>query len=106
MLDLKRAVRRNTILLAAALAVNSSVVQLVAAGSSLTFVHVTGVRGLLGLGPAIFLTSSGLMGAFGGRAMGRFGRRPVLAIGFAVGSVGCLVTAVAANTRSTPLVVL
>ena len=103
--DLTRAIRRNTFLLAATLAVNSAVVQLVAAVSSLTFVHVTGVRGLLGLGPAIFLTSSGLMGAYGGRVMDRLGRRPVLVVGFLVGSVGCAVTALAANTRSTVAVV-
>ena len=69
--DLKRVVRRNTLLLAAALAVNSAVVQLVAAVSSLTFVLVTGHRGLLGLGPAIFLTASGVTGALAGRAMDR-----------------------------------
>ena len=38
------------------MAVYSAVLQLVAAVSSLTFVLVTGVEGLLGLGPAIFLT--------------------------------------------------
>jgi MFS family permease len=103
--DLAPAIRRNTFLLAATLAVNSAVVQLVAAVSSLTFVHVTGVRGLLGLGPAIFLTSSGLLGAYGGRAMDKFGRRPVLTVGFLVGSVGCTVTAFAANARSTVAVV-
>jgi MFS family permease len=103
--DLSRAIRRNTFLLAATLAVNSAVVQLVAAVSSLTFVHVTGVRGLLGLGPAIFLTSSGLLGAYGGRAMDRFGRRPILTIGFIVGSAGCALTAFAANARSTVAVV-
>ena len=92
-------------MLAATLAVNSAVVQLVAAVSSLTFVHVTGVRGLLGLGPAIFLTSSGLLGAYGGRAMDRLGRRPILTIGFLVGSAGCALTAFAANTRSTVAVV-
>jgi MFS family permease len=103
--DLSRAIRRNTFLLAATLAVNSAVVQLVAAVSSLTFVHVTGVRGLLGLGPAIFLTSSGLLGAYGGRAMDRLGRRPILTIGFLVGSAGCALTAFAANARSTVAVV-
>ena len=46
-------IRRNTLLLAAAMAVYSAVLQLVAAVSSLTFVLVTGVEGLLGLGPAI-----------------------------------------------------
>ena len=47
-------VRRNTALLAAALAVTSAVLQLVAAVSSLTFVLVTGIEHLLGLGPALF----------------------------------------------------
>ena len=42
------------------MAVYSAVLQLVAAVSALTFVLVTGVKGLLGLGPAIFLTASGL----------------------------------------------
>ena len=44
------------------MAVYSSVLQLVAAVSSLTFVLVTGVEGLLGLGPAIFLVASGARG--------------------------------------------
>ena len=105
-LDLDRVVRRNTVLLAGTLAVNSAVVQLVAAVSSLTFVYVAGVRGLLGLGPAIFLTSSGFMGALGGRAMDRFGRRPVLICGFLVGSCGCIVTAFATRERSTTIVVV
>src|SRR5258706_575832 len=53
------------------MAVNSAVLQLTAAVSSLTFVLVTGVRGLLGLGPAIFLTSSGLTAVPAGRLMER-----------------------------------
>ena len=44
-------VARNTFLLAATMAVYSGVLQLVAAVSSITFVLVTGVEGLLGLGP-------------------------------------------------------
>ena len=60
-------IRRNTVLLAATMAVNSAVLQLVAAVSSLTFVLVTGVRGLLGLGPAIFLTASALTAVPAGR---------------------------------------
>src|SRR5215218_1995035 len=105
MLDLNRAVRRNTILLAATLAINSAVVQLVAAVATLTFVLVTGERGLLGLGPAIFLTSAGTMGAFGGRAMDAFGRRPVLTGGFLIGAAGCAVTALATHLDSTVLVI-
>ncbi len=67
--DLERAVRRNTLLLAGTLAVNSAVVQLVAAVSSLTFSLRHGNSRPARLGPAIFLTSSGLMGAYGGRLM-------------------------------------
>src|SRR5919197_2651002 len=88
MLDLDRVVRRNTLLLAATLAVNSAVVQLVAAVSSLTFVLVTGVKGLLGLGPAIFLIAAACTGAVAGRAMDRYGRKPVLVVGFVVGGAG------------------
>ena len=67
-------IRRNTILLAAIMAVNSAVLQLVAAVSSLTFVLVTGIEGLLGLGPAIFLVSGALTSAFVCLASGAFGR--------------------------------
>ncbi len=88
-------------ILAATMAVNSAVLQLTAAVSSLTFVLVTGVRGLLGLGPAIFLTSSGLTAVPAGRLMDRFGRIPVLTVGFALGSCGCLLTALATRTGST-----
>ena len=63
-------VRRNTLLLAAAMAVYSSVLQLVAAVSSITFVLVSGVEGLLGLGPAIFLVASGLAAVPAGRLDG------------------------------------
>ena len=94
-------IRRNTVILAATMAVNSAVLQLTAAVSSLTFVLVTGVRGLLGLGPAIFLTSSGLTAVPAGRLMDRVGRVPVLTVGFALGSCGCLLTALATRTGST-----
>jgi MFS family permease len=98
-------VRRNTVLLAATMAVNSAVLQLVAAVSSLTFVLVTGVRGLLGLGPAIFLTASALTSMPAGRMMDRFGRKPVMSAGFVVGAAGCALTALATRTDSTPAVI-
>jgi MFS family permease len=104
--DLDRVIRRNTLLLAATLAVNSAVVQLVAAVSSLTFVLVTGVRGLLGLGPAIFLTAAAVTGAVAGRAMDRFGRKPVLIVGFLVGGAGCALTALGTHVTSTVAVVI
>jgi len=98
-------VRRNTVLLAATMAVNSAVLQLVAAVSSLTFVLVTGVRGLLGLGPAIFLTASALTSLPAGRMMDRFGRKPVMSAGFVIGSCGCALTALATRIDSTLAVI-
>ncbi|MBA3383314.1 MAG: MFS transporter [Actinobacteria bacterium] len=98
-------VRRNTILLAAALAVNSCLLQLVAAVSALTFVQITGIEGLLGLGPAIFLTSAGLVALPAGRAMDRFGRVPVIAAGFLIASLGCSLVALATRTDSTVAVI-
>jgi len=98
-------VRRNTVLLAATMAVNSAVLQLVAAVSSLTFVLVTGVRGLLGLGPAIFLTASALTAMPAGRLMDRFGRTPVMSAGFVLGACGCALTAFATRVESTAAVI-
>jgi MFS family permease len=98
-------VRRNTVLLAATMAVNSAVLQLVAAVSSLTFVLVTGVRGLLGLGPAIFLTASALTAVPAGRMMDRFGRTPVMSAGFVLGAAGCALTALATRIDSTLAVI-
>jgi MFS family permease len=99
-------IARNTIILSATLAVNSAVLQLTAAVSSLTFVLVTGVTGLLGLGPAIFLVSSGLTSAQAGRLMDRIGRMPVISAGFVFGAAGCAVTALATRMESTLLVIV
>jgi MFS family permease len=98
-------IRRNTVLLSATMAVNSAVLQLVAAVASLTFVLVTGVRGLLGLGPAVFLVASGLTSVPAGRLMDRFGRTPVMSLGFIVGALGCALTALATRTDSTVAVI-
>ena len=99
-------IRRNTLLLAATMAVYSAVLQLVAAVSSLTFVLVTGVEGLLGLGPAIFLTASALAAVPAGRLMDRLGRRPVIAGGYGLAAAGCCLTALSAAAGSPLLVVL
>jgi len=99
---LQRAVRRNTALLSASLAVNSATLQLAAAVASLTFVAVTGVEALLGVGPAIFLLSGALSALPAGRAMDRFGRRPVLACGFALGAVGGGIAGLATRLESGP----
>jgi MFS family permease len=93
-------VRRNTVLLAATLAINSCLFQLAAAVNSLTFVLITGIRGLLGLGPAIFLAASGLAALPAGRAMDRYGRRPVIVCGFLIAGAGCSLIALATRTDS------
>jgi MFS family permease len=99
-------IRRNTALLAGVMAVNSAVLQLVAAVSSLTFVLVTGFEKLLGLGPAIFLTASALSSFPAGWAMDRFGRVPIILTGFALGSIGCALTALGTATeQAVPVIV-
>ncbi len=99
-------IRRNTILLAATVAVNTCLFQLAAAVNSLTFVEVVGVSGLLGLGPAIFLASSGLAALPAGRAMDRYGRVPVIVAGFVVAAVGCALIALATQTDSAVAVIV
>ncbi len=93
-------VPRNTILLAATLAINSCLFQLAAAVNSLTFVLITGVDSLLGLGPAIFLAASGLAALPAGRAMDRYGRRPVIVAGFLIAAAGCSLIALSTRTES------
>lgn len=87
------------------MAVYSAVLQLVAAVSSITFVLISGIEGLLGLGPAIFLTASALTALPAGRAMDRAGRRPVIAGGYCAAFVGCGLTALATTNDSTVLVI-
>ena len=72
-------------------------------GRSLTFVLVTGVHGLLGLGPGDLPDRVGARGGPGRAAMDRFGRRPVIAGGYLSAAAGCSLTALATNLGSTPL---
>ncbi|MHB1244258.1 MAG: MFS transporter [Gaiellaceae bacterium] len=99
-------VRRNTILLAATLTSLSGMVQLAVAVATVTLVLVTGIEGILGLGPAIFLTAGALAALPAGRLMDRHGRIPVLAGGCVAGIAGSLTTALGSALVSTPLVVL
>jgi MFS family permease len=97
---------RNTVKLAACLAVNSTAFQLSVALATTTFVLVTGVESLLGLGPALFLGASAAAALVGGRAMDRFGRVPVLAAGFVLAMCGNALTALGAWSGSSVAVVL
>jgi MFS family permease len=87
-------VRRNVLLLAAGLICLSGMFQLTVAVATVTLVLVTGVKGILGLGPAIFLVSTALAAGPAGRAMDRFGRMPVIRVGFVAGILGGVVTAI------------
>jgi len=87
------------------MAVYSAVLQLGAAVLTLTFVLVSGFKALIGAGPAIYLTAAALSAFPAGRAMDRFGRVPVIASGFVLGSAGCLLTAAGAHWRSTVAVI-
>lgn len=98
-------VRRNTVLLSLCLLLLSGVIQLAVAVATITLVLVTGIKSILGLGPAIFLASGALAALPAGRLMDRVGRVPVIAGGFAVGAVGCSLTALGCIASSSTLVV-
>jgi MFS family permease len=98
-------VRRNTVLLSLCLLLLSGVIQLAVAVATITLVLVTGIKSILGLGPAIFLASGALAALPAGRLMDRVGRVPVIAGGFAVGAVGCSLTALGCIASSSALVV-
>ena len=86
-------VKRNAFLLAGGLVCNSGMFQLSAALSSLTLVAVTGIKGILGLGPAIFLLAGALAVGPAGRASDRYGRMVVIRVAFITGAIGCGVVA-------------
>ena len=98
-------VRRNALLLAAGLVCLSGMVQLVVAVATVTLVEVTGIEGILGLGPAIFLGAGGLAVLPAGRLMDRVGRMPVIRGGFAVGIAGPVLTALGCEVESATLVI-
>lgn len=101
----KLPIGRNTLLLSASMAALYGMVQLSAALSTVTFVAVTGVSGLAGLGPAIFLATAAVAALPMGRAMDRFGRIPVLAAGYGMGIAGSVLTGLGAMWTSPALVV-
>src|ERR671910_1837743 len=98
-------IRRNTILLAATLTSLSGMVQLAVAVGTVTLVLVTDIEGILGLGPAIFLTAGALAALPAGRLMDRYGRVPVLAGGCLAGIAGCLTTALGCEVDSAVVVI-
>jgi MFS family permease len=99
-------VRRNAILLAAGLVCLSGMIQLAVALGTVTIVAVTGVKSILGLGPAIFLIAGALAVGPAGRLSDRVGRMPVIRSGYALGIVGPALTALGCWAVSGELVFL
>lgn len=99
-------VRRNALLLAGGLVFQSGMIQLAVALGTVTIVSVTGVKGILGLGPAVFLIAGALAVGPAGRISDRVGRMPVIRSGFVLGTLGPWVTAAGCATRSGALVFL
>ena len=98
-------IARNTFLLAASMAALYAMGQLVLAIAALTFATLTGKPSLAGMGPALFMLSGSIAALLAGRAMDRIGRVPVLAVGFAIGACGALITALGVERATLTLVV-
>jgi len=101
-----RLVYRNALLLAGGLVFQSGMIQLAVALGTVTIVTVTGIEGILGLGPAVFLLAGALAVGPAGRLSDRVGRMPVIRGGFVLGIIGPAVTAGGCAADSGSLVFL
>jgi len=101
-----RIVYRNALLLAGGLVFQSGMIQLAVALGTVTIVTVTGIEGILGLGPAVFLLAGALAVGPAGRLSDRVGRMPVIRGGFVLGIIGPAVTAGGCAADSGSLVFL
>ena len=102
---LAKTIARNTLLLAASMAALYGMGQLVLAVAAVTFATLTGAPLLAGMGPALFMLSGSIAALIAGRAMDRYGRVPVLALGFGIGVCGALITAIGIRQLALPIVV-
>ena len=98
--------RRNAILLAAGMVCLSGMIQLAVALGTVTIVAVTGIKSILGLGPAVFLIAGALAVGPAGRISDRVGRMRVIRAGFVFGIAGPALTAVGCWATSGELVFL
>ncbi len=101
---MKSPVRRNALLLAGGLVFQSAMIQLAVALGTVTIVAVTGIEGILGLGPAVFLLAGAAAVGPAGRLSDRVGRMPVIRMGFILGIAGPAVTALGCHLVSGVLV--
>jgi MFS family permease len=98
--------RRNALLLAGGLVCLSGMIQLAVALGTVTIVAVTGVKSILGLGPAVFLIAGAAAVGPAGRLSDRVGRMPVIRSGFVLGIAGPALTALGCWAVSGELVFL
>jgi MFS family permease len=98
--------RRNAIFLAGGMVCLSGMIQLAVALGTVTLVAVTGVKSILGLGPAVFLIAGALAVGPAGRISDRVGRMPVIRVGFGLGIAGPALTALGCWATSGELVFL
>ena len=99
-------VTRNAALLAAGLVCLNGAVQLFVALATVTLVAVTGIEGILGLGPAIYLASGAVAVFPAGRLGDRVGRMPVIRGGFVAGILASLATGIGCGLESAALVMV
>lgn len=97
---LDRTIRRNTITLAAGLAIAWTVIQLQAALTTITMETLTGQTASAGIASALFLVTVGLVAIPAGRLMDRVGRGPVLAGGFALAALAAAALFVVVSNAS------
>ncbi len=100
---LDRVVRRNTLTLASALAISWTVIQLQAVLAPITTEILTGQTWSAGAASALFSVTLGLVAIPAGRLMDRFGRGPVIVVGFGVAALAAAVLFVAVSTESLAL---
>jgi MFS family permease len=103
--SLEHTVRRNTFLLAAATALNWTVIVQLAALTTLTTAHLFALPELAGLAFGLFLLAFAAGGLLIGRLMDGWGRRNSLIAAFLVGAAGALALYFGVSSVSLPLAV-
>jgi MFS family permease len=104
--DLERTVRRNTLVLAVATALNWAVIVLLASLTTLTIAHLFGLPELAGVGFGLYLLVYAAGGLVFGRAMDAWGRRNGLFVAFLVGAGAAVVIYLGVGAGSAPLALL
>jgi MFS family permease len=105
-MDVQRAVRRNTLLLAIAQGFLYSTLPFLLAVGSVAVVDLSGRKAAVGVLAASYFASAAVGALVVGRWMDRVGRKPGLAVGYVAIAVGALASAGAVERRSALLLVL